>query len=100
MRFTLQHVGEVEVPDRITVRAARSGLAAITGIGALGTAALSIDGLLLDDGQLAGAEPWVPGSVLQVGRPGGPVAPDPARQALRTDWHLAVVAGPATGMVA
>ncbi len=104
MRFTLEHSGDVEVPEGSTVGSCRSGLVALTGIDALATAPLVVDGYLLEEGQLAGAEPWVPGCVMRVGGQRGvpsPVpAPDPARAALVAPWHVAVLAGPDAGRVA
>ncbi len=100
MRFTLEDVGDVEVPDGGTLADCRPGLVALTGVGALGTAALSVDGYPLGDGQVAGAEPWVPGSVLRIGARRGAGVPDPARLALDAPWHLAVLAGPDAGLVA
>ena len=100
MRFTLEPVGDVEVPDGITLGACRPGLVALTGVGALLTSPLCADGHPVADSQVAGAEPWVCGARLSAGARAGQPVQDPARQVLHAPWHLAVVTGRDAGLLA
>lgn len=95
MRFTLEPVGDLEVPDGATLADCRAGLVVLAGA-ALDAAPLTVDGRALAPDHVAGAEPWVAGCLARV----GPGPEDPVLRAARAPWHLAVVAGPDAGAVA
>jgi len=94
VRFSLDPGGDVEVPDGITLGRCRVGLAALAA-GWPADTPLSVDGRLLADDQVAGAEPWVAGTLLGP----GPGLRDPVARAAAAPWHLAVVGGPDAGAV-
>lgn len=96
MRFTLDPGGDVDVPDGATLGRCRPVLARLTGAKELTDAVLMVDGTPLPDDHVAGADPWVPGSVLSLRR----TSPDAVRRAVVAPWHVAVVAGPDAGLVA
>ena len=94
MRFTLGPAGDVEVPDGATLDDCRLRLAEL--VPEAGTARLDVDGVPLVAEQVAGVAPWVHGSRVRIGSGN----PDPVASAARTQWHLAVLAGPDAGHVA
>lgn len=96
MRFTLDPGGDVDVPDGATLGRCRPALARLTGARELTDAVLTVDGTPLPDDHVAGADPWVTGSVLSLRR----TSPDAVRRAVVAPWHVAVVAGPDAGLVA
>ena len=96
MRFTIDPGGDVDVPDGATLGRCRPALARLTGAGELTDAVLTVDGTPLPDDHVAGADPWVTGSVLSLRR----TSPDAVRRGVVAPWHVAVVAGPDAGLVA
>lgn len=101
MRFSLAGVGDLEVTPGATLAECRPAIDALLGPAA--GASLWVAGRELAPHQVAGLEPWVAGSHVEVG-PGvgaGPTAGagDPERAAA-CPWHLAVTSGPDAGAVA
>ncbi|MCV2395848.1 FtsK/SpoIIIE domain-containing protein [Actinotalea sp. M2MS4P-6] len=100
MRFTLDPLGDVLVPDGIELAAARPGLVALTGVTSLAHAPLIVDHRTLDDHQVAGLAPWVEGCRVQVG-----AIRDPRRDTSRRPpsttrsarWWTVLVDGPDAG---
>ncbi|HWS57899.1 MAG TPA: hypothetical protein VN257_05115, partial [Actinotalea sp.] len=64
MRFTLEGVGDLEVPHGVTVASCREALAQLAGPDVAG-AALFVGERPLGENQVAGAEPWVAGSLVR-----------------------------------
>jgi S-DNA-T family DNA segregation ATPase FtsK/SpoIIIE len=100
VRFSLGHVGDVEVSPGAALADCAGALAAL--LGPLAGAPLSVDGVPLGPDHVAGVAPWQAGCHVHVAGAGG----DPGRAARRAaeaavgaPWHLAVVAGPDAGAV-
>nr|WP_297424253.1 FtsK/SpoIIIE domain-containing protein [uncultured Actinotalea sp.] len=107
MRFTLDPGGDAVVRDGVTLAQCRDGLVRLTGRPDLREARLAAGATVLPDDHVAGAPPWVAGSVLRWVvdvTPGadpapGRTNPDPAAASARAAWHVAVTGGPGTGEV-
>ncbi len=86
---------DVDVSEGSRLGVLRASLAALTGIGEIAApgARFSVGARAVGDDQLCGLAPLEAGSVLTV----GPPRPDPAADALRSVWHLAVLSGPDAG---
>lgn len=86
---------DVDVSEGSRLGVLRASLAALTGIGEIAApgARFSVGARAVGDDQLCGLAPLEAGSVLTV----GPPRPDPAADALRSVWHLAVLSGPDSG---
>lgn len=96
VRFTLDGWGDVEVPDGARLADVRADLVRLTGDPALRDVVLGVDGVPLGPDHPAGAPPWRPGALVEVG--GGRA--DEVGAALDAGHHVAVVAGPDAGRVA
>lgn len=94
MRFTLDPLGDIEVPDGVTLGQVRTGLEPLVGPDAA-RALFTTGGAPLSDDQVCGVPPLAPGAHLHV----GPGAPDPVGAAARSSWHVAVVEGVDAGAV-
>ncbi|WP_426592796.1 FtsK/SpoIIIE domain-containing protein [Cellulomonas sp. McL0617] len=107
MRVTLLHpdpergagtvTTDVDVVPGTVLADLRPGLARVSGHPAwAGTGhRLAVADQVLDEAHVAGQPPLVHGCVLSL----GPVARPSAEEALRLDWHVAVVAGPDSGVL-
>lgn len=86
---------DVDVPEGTRLGALRAPLAALTGIGEIAApgARFAVGARAVGDDHLSGLVPLEAGSVLSL----GPPRPDPAADALRSVWHLAVLSGPDAG---
>ena len=95
MRFVLDQVGDVEVDPGTTFGACRADLERLTGGQGVDSGAFAVDGCRLADDHVAGAPPWVHGSVLTASH----LSADVEAAAVTAPWHVAVVAGPDAGLV-
>ena len=103
VRMTLHPAEDVLLRPGTRLRELRAPLATLTRRPELRYATIAVDGTPLDDDQVVGERPLLPGAVLQVRRQGLP-APEPApgpglRSAADRPWLVVRTTGPDAGTV-